>query len=117
MSVAMMTIRNGENKLYSYHLALTRDEVIRIAKLARIALTEEEIDRFQVDMSRILDYVDQLNELDTTNIAPTAQVTGLENRLRPDVVDDEFTREEMLASAIDTAEGHIVVKSVFNKAS
>lgn len=96
-------------------MALSREEVIRIAKLARIALTDEEIDRFQIEMSRILDYVGQLNELDTTNIAPTAQVTGLENRLRPDVVDDEFSREEMLASAIDTAEGHVKVKSVFNK--
>lgn len=96
-------------------MALSKEEVIRIASLARIELTPTEIEKFQVELSRILDYIDQLNELDTTTVPPTAQVTGLENRLRPDVVDYEFSRDDMLASAIETAEGHIKVKSIFNK--
>ncbi|EKD78925.1 MAG: hypothetical protein ACD_41C00227G0019 [uncultured bacterium] len=96
-------------------MAISKEEVSRIAQLARIELTPTEIEQFQVELSRILEYVDQLNELDTTDVQPTAQVTGLENRMRPDVVNDEFSRDAMLASAIETAEGHIKVKSVFNK--
>ncbi len=96
-------------------MAISKEEVIRISQLARIELTPTEIEQFQVELSRILEYVDQLNELDTTDIPPTAQVTGLENRMRPDVVNDEFSRADMLASAIETVEGHIKVKSVFNK--
>ena len=98
-------------------MAISPEEVIKISQLARIELTSEEVQRFQVELSRILDYIDQLNEIDTTGVAITAQVTGLENQLRQDVVNDVYSREEMLASAIDQAEGHIVVKSVFNKAS
>lgn len=96
---------------------LSREQVSRIAQLARLALTEEEITKYQVELSRILDYVEQLNELDTTNIEPTSQVTGIVNQLRPDVVDHEFSREQMLASALHTAEGHVQVKSIFGRAS
>lgn len=96
-------------------MAISKDEVKRIADLARIELTVAEIEQYQVELSGILDYIDQLNELDTTDVPPTAQVTGLENQLRPDVVNYEFNRDDMLASAIETAEGHIKVKSVFNK--
>ncbi len=98
-------------------MALTKEEVIRISQLARLQLTSAEIEQFQVELSRILDYVDQLNNLDTTHVPATAQVTGLENQMRPDEVTDAYAREDMLASAIDQAEGHIKVKSVFNKAS
>lgn len=98
-------------------MALTREEVIKISQLARIELTEAEVKKLQVELSSILDYIDQLNEIDTTDVAATAQVTGLENQLRPDVVTDVYSREDMLDSAIDQAEGHVVVKSVFNKAS
>lgn len=96
---------------------LSREQVSRIAQLARLALTEEEITKFQVELSRILDYVEQLNELDTTTIETTCQVTGIFNQLRPDVVNDEFPRDQMLASALETAEGHLKVKSIFGRAS
>lgn len=96
-------------------MAISKDEVKRIADLARIELTAAEIEQYQVELSGILDYIDQLNELDTTDVPPTAQVTGLENQMRPDVVNYEFKRDDMLASAIETAEGHVKVKSVFNK--
>lgn len=96
-------------------MTLTAEEVIKISKLARIELTPEEVKQFQVELSRILDYIDQLNELDTTGVPPTAQVTGLENQMRPDAVTDEYTRDEMLASAIDQVEGHIKVQKVLKK--
>lgn len=96
---------------------LSLDEVRRIAQLARLELTEAEIGKFRVELSRILDYVEQLQELDTTGVEPTCQVTGITNQLRPDDVTDEVARDTMLASAIDSAEGHLKVKSVLGRAS
>lgn len=98
-------------------MKLSREQVIRIAELARLALTEAEIAKFQIELSRILEYVEQLKELDTTQIEPTSQVTGIMNMPRPDVVDDEYSRDAMLASAIDTVEGHLKVPSIFGRAS
>lgn len=65
---------------------LTRDQVLHIAKLARLNLTEKEIDKMTSELSSILQYVDILNDVNTENIEPTAQVTGLENALREDEV-------------------------------
>ena len=94
-------------------MKITQEEVIRISQLARLELTKAEIEQYQVELSRILDYVDQLNALDTTGIPKTAQVTGLENQLRSDEVTYQYSREEMLASAIEVAEGHIKEKNIF----
>ncbi|MBI2415656.1 MAG: Asp-tRNA(Asn)/Glu-tRNA(Gln) amidotransferase subunit GatC [Candidatus Kerfeldbacteria bacterium] len=94
-------------------MSLSRDQVIHIAGLARIALTEAEIEKFQKELSSILDYVQQLQSVNTTGVQPTSQVTGLENRRRADIVNAQFTREQMLASAIETAEDHLKVKSIF----
>lgn len=55
-----------------------------MAKLARLGLTSEEIAKFQTQLSSILDYVGQLNEVDTDGVEPTAQVTGLVNVMRED---------------------------------
>ena len=95
-------------------MQITQEEVVRISQLARLELTEQELERFQVELSRILDYVDQLNELDTAGVPATAQVTGLENQTRPDVISDVYTRDAMLDSAIEVAEGHIKVKNIFS---
>lgn len=98
-------------------MRLTREDVKRIAELARLSLSEEELTKYEDELSRILDYVDQLNELDTTTVEATSQVTGIVNQWRGDVVDYEFPREEMLASAIEKQEGHLNVKSIFGRAS
>lgn len=94
-------------------MQLSEDQVRHIAKLARIRLRDEEIQKFQTELSAILEYVEQLNEVDTTTVLPTSQVTGLENHLREDKVTYEFSRETMLKSAIETAEDHLKVKGIF----
>lgn len=94
-------------------MQLSEDDVKHIAKLARIAIKDDEITKYRIELSAIFEYVEQLNELDTEHVEPTSQVTGLENRWREDVVESNFTREEMLASAIETAEDHMKVKQVF----
>ncbi len=67
-------------------MALTKDEVRHIAKLARLNLSEEEVEKFTKELSSILDYVDQLQEVDTEGVVSTAQVTGLNNSFRADEV-------------------------------
>ena len=66
--------------------ALTKDQVLHIAKLARLTLTSDEVNKMTKELSSILTYVDMLSEVPTEGVEPTAQVTGLVNSLRDDVV-------------------------------
>lgn len=65
---------------------LSRDTILKLAKLSRLKLTDEEIERFSVELSEILSYVQMLDKVDTENWEPTYQVTGLKNITRPDEV-------------------------------
>ena|SRR3989338_989099 len=96
-------------------MSFTREEIEHLAKLARLELSEEEIVRYQGEMGRILDYVGELREVDTKGVEPTAQVTGLVNRLREDIAvpSDEATRECLLDAAPEREGGYIKVKAVF----
>lgn len=67
-------------------MKLTRDEVEHLGRLARLVLTEEEKERYATELSAILDYVEQLQEVNTTDVEPTSQVTGLEDVYRDDVM-------------------------------
>lgn len=66
-------------------MAITRDNVLKVAKLARLELSETEIDRMQRDLDGIIEYVNQLSELDTSNVAATTQVAVVEAPFRADV--------------------------------
>lgn len=74
--------------LYDPHVmtTLTRDQVLHIAKLARLELKEDEIEKMTKELSSILAYIDVLSEVPTDNTEPTAQVTGMKNALREDIV-------------------------------
>ena len=63
---------------------LTRDDILRLARLSRISLSDDEVDSFASEFNEILHYVEQLQRVDTTGLEPTAQVTGLTNVTRPD---------------------------------
>lgn len=65
---------------------LSRDDVLKLARLSRLKLSDEEIEKFRNELSEILDYVQQLNNADTDNLEPTYQVTGLKNVSRTDEV-------------------------------
>lgn len=92
---------------------LTKTEVRHVAQLARLGLTEKGVKKFQRQLSAILDYVDQLNEVDTTSIEPISQVTGLENVTREDATRPSLTQEEALSNAPDQHNGFFKVKPVF----
>lgn len=67
---------------------LTKEEIIKIARLSRLQLTEEEITKYQEELSGVFDFFEMLEEVDTDGVEPTSQVTGLKNGLRADIVKD-----------------------------
>ena len=67
---------------------LSRDDVLKLAQLARLDLTDDEVEEFSVELSEILQYVEQLATVDVTGLKPTNQVTGLTNVTREDEIKD-----------------------------
>lgn len=89
---------------------LTRDDVLKLARLARLDITEEEIEAYRKELSAILEYVAQLDNVDVTGLEPTTQVTGLRNVMRDDQVKDYgVSHEELLRLAPKSQDGHIKV--------
>ena len=92
---------------------ISRDDVQHLAQLSNLQLGNDEIDSLLPDMSAILDYVKQLDELDTSGVEPTYQVTDLENVWRDDlVIDDQIAREQLLALSPESANHQVKVPKV-----
>ena len=81
------------------------EEVGRIAKLARIGLSDAETNSMTLELGKILEFVEQLQKVDISDIPPTDQVTGLEDVWREDVVKPSMAREALLANAPDKSKG------------
>lgn len=84
---------------------LSKEDVLKLAKLARLRLTEEEVELYQKELSSILGYVEHLNEVDVAGLEPTYQVTGLMNVTRPDEVVDYGVSQEELLKNVPVREG------------
>jgi aspartyl-tRNA(Asn)/glutamyl-tRNA(Gln) amidotransferase subunit C len=92
---------------------LTREDVLKLAKLAKLELTSEEIDRLGRDLPSILEYVEQLSGVDTTGLEPTLQVTGLQNVKRPDeVIDYGYKPADLLKNLPSELGGQIRTKRI-----
>ena len=91
---------------------LNKDEVRHIAALARIGLSEEEIGRFSKDLSAVLDWVEQLKEVDVKNIEPTAHITGMVDVMREDKTADFAGKNKIIELFPDKKDGYDKVKSV-----
>ena len=90
---------------------LTRDDVLKLARLARISLTDEEVDEYANELSAILGYVEQLSTVDVTGLKPTNQVTGLTNVMREDEMRDYgYTPADLLNIAPSVQANQIKVK-------
>jgi len=96
-------------------MKLSNEQIKHIANLARLELSEDEFEKYGSQLSNVLGYIEMLKEVDTSNVMPTAQVTGLENVLRDDeAVDwDEKEKEIALDQAPAREERFIKVKKVF----
>ena len=95
-------------------MQLSKDEIQHIAKLVRLELTGEELIKYGDQLSAVLSYIDQLKEVDVKAVLPTAQVTGLENVLRDDKVEnwDQAEIEAALKDAPEREGRFIKVKRV-----
>lgn len=92
---------------------ISRDDVVRLAQLSSLQLGDDEVAALQTDIGNILNYIEQLSELDTAGAEPTYQVTGLENVWRgDDVAKSGVTREQLIALAPESAENQIKVPKV-----
>ena len=85
-------------------MKITTEDVKHIARLSRLALTEQEIGTFSGQLNTIIEYVEQLNSLDTATIAPTSHVIPLNNVMRDDLAGIPLPVEEALRNAPDSTE-------------
>ena len=79
--------------------SITRSDVEHVAHLARLHLTDDELDRMQAQLSKIIDAIDTLQQVDTSHVGPTASVIQLENVMRDDEARPGISREAALANA------------------
>lgn len=94
-------------------MSLTVDQVKHIAKLSRIQLTESEVEKYRTQLSAVLGYIEQLNELDTSSVEPTVNTTGMVDRLREDVAKDSLPVADATKNSKQTDKGFFVVPNVF----
>ncbi len=80
-------------------MPLTPEEVRHIARLARVGLSQDDMSRFQDQLSQILDYFQRLQEADTENVPPTAHTLAMHNIMRDDEPRPSFDKEDILANA------------------
>lgn len=93
-------------------MSVTRDDVAYMANLARLKVTEAEIDQFQSDMNKILDYMELLNQVDTENVAPLDHVIELPPNYRKDEAREPLDHEEALKNAPDADSDYFRVPRV-----
>lgn len=93
---------------------LTREDVQKVAHLARLALTEAEIDLYREQLLQVLDYVARLEALDVEGIPPTAHAVALQNVMRADEVRPSLPPEVALANARSTAAQQFLIQRVLD---
>jgi aspartyl-tRNA(Asn)/glutamyl-tRNA(Gln) amidotransferase subunit C len=84
---------------------IDRDQVLHVARLARLRLSEDEITRMSRELSTVLDHIEKISELDLEGVAPTSHVVELENVLRADEPRESWEKERILEGAPDVAQG------------
>ena len=90
---------------------IDREQVLHVARLARLRLTEEELERMPAELSKILEHVERMDELDLDGVEPTSHVVELQNVLREDVPRPGLSKEQALEQAPDPADSGFRVPS------
>ncbi len=90
---------------------IDRDQVLHVARLARLSLSDQEVERMAAELSGVLAHIERISELDLEGVEPTSHVTSLENVLRPDVPRPSLPRERALAEAPEVVAGGFRVPS------
>lgn len=95
-------------------MAVTKDDVKKIAALARLKFSDDELDKFTMQFNEILSYVDTLNEINTENIEPLNHPVDNENVLRKDILTPGISREDALKNAPETDGEFFIVPRIIN---
>ena len=95
-------------------MSLDHATVRRIARLARIEVTDEEVETYVGELSNIFDWIDQLSEVDTDNVPPMTRVVDVQLPKRTDEVADGGARDDILANAPAVVDGYFVVPKVLD---
>ena len=90
---------------------IDREQVLHVARLARLRLTDDEVERMSSELSTILDHIERINELDLDSVEPTSHVVEVENVLRADEPRESWPREQILELAPDAGDGGFRVPS------
>jgi aspartyl-tRNA(Asn)/glutamyl-tRNA(Gln) amidotransferase subunit C len=90
---------------------IDREQVLHVARLARLELSEAEVEKMSSELSSILDHIEKISELDLENVEPTSHVVEVENVLRADEPRESWPRERILEPAPDPADGGFRVPS------
>ncbi len=93
-------------------MSLTKEEVLKVAHLARLEFKEEEIEKFRGDLNNILSFIEKLQEVDTDGVEPMYQVNNLSNVLRKDEIKESLDKEEALKNAPQKDDGMFIVPKV-----
>lgn len=94
---------------------ITRDDLLKLAQLSKLDLTDEQLERFTNELNEIVNYVEQLQSVDVKGLEPTDQVTGLTNVMREDEIKEyQATPDDLLKIAPDVKNHQIKVKRVIN---
>jgi aspartyl-tRNA(Asn)/glutamyl-tRNA(Gln) amidotransferase subunit C len=98
--------------LGGFNLKISKEQVEHVAHLARLNLTEEEKIQMTKDMEAIIEFADQINELDISDVEPTAHVIPINNVFREDVVRPSMDRDELLSNAPNKEDGCFSVPKI-----
>ncbi len=93
-------------------MSIDKKAVMKVANLARLKISDEEIDRYGPQLSNIINFVEQLSKVDTDNVTPLASPVDIALRLREDKVTDGDVQKDVLANAPEELEGFFVVPKV-----
>jgi aspartyl-tRNA(Asn)/glutamyl-tRNA(Gln) amidotransferase subunit C len=95
-------------------MKLSLGQVKKVATLSNLNLDDSQLEKYSEQLSQILDYIDQLNSVDTDNVKPTFNLTGLLNVMREDTVKLSLTQPEALQNTDSKTNGLFITKGVFN---
>ncbi|MGA2910726.1 MAG: Asp-tRNA(Asn)/Glu-tRNA(Gln) amidotransferase subunit GatC [Candidatus Microgenomates bacterium] len=96
---------------------LTKVDVLHVAKLAKLDISEKEINKYTEQLAPVINYFSELSEIDTNDVEPTSQTTGLENVFRQDVIKGEncLNQDEAVAGSEKTYNGYFKVKAILSE--
>ncbi len=93
-------------------MKITKDELVTVARLARLDINEETLEKFTGQVGKILDYMETLNQVDTEGIEPTSHAISLTNAFREDIPAPSISNESALSNAPEEEDGSFVVTKV-----